>query len=61
MSKGSSFQEPGLADTKTLRGQHRAWSDGSVEWVNGSEMKLDTAAASQNASYWDGALYLWWF
>ena len=44
-----------------LHGRHLAWSDGSVEWVNAGEMKLDPAQGAQNASYWDGGLYFWWF
>ena len=48
-------------DTRTFHGRHLAWSDGSVEWVNGSEIKLDLAFAHQNASYTTGANYWWWY
>jgi type II secretory pathway pseudopilin PulG len=48
-------------NTKALHGQHQAWSDGSVEWVNGSTLKLDLATADKNASYGIGASYYWWF
>jgi prepilin-type N-terminal cleavage/methylation domain-containing protein len=48
-------------NTRSLHGRHLAWSDGSVEWVNGGEMKLDKSQAVQNASYWDGGLYFWWY
>ena len=54
----------GFADTTALRGQHRAWSDGSVEWVEGS--MIDTARDAsakfnKTATYKVPDYYYWWF
>jgi prepilin-type N-terminal cleavage/methylation domain-containing protein len=46
---------------KGLHGRHMAWSDGSVEWSNADDLKLDPTKAAQNASYSDGGQYFWWF
>jgi hypothetical protein len=49
-------------DTRTFHGRHLAWSDGSVEWINGSEHKLDLTFAMQNSSYAvAGGGYWWWY
>jgi type II secretory pathway pseudopilin PulG len=49
-------------DTRTFHGRHLAWSDGSVEWVNGAEHKLDVTFAMQNSSYAvGGGGYYWWY
>jgi prepilin-type N-terminal cleavage/methylation domain-containing protein len=49
-------------DTRTFHGRHLAWSDGSVEWINGSEHKLDLNFAMQNSSYAvSGGGYYWWY
>ena len=40
----------GFSDTAPLLGQHRAWSDGSVEWVKASEMDLTPADAGRNGN-----------
>ena len=34
-----------------MLGQHRAWSDGSVEWVAGSEIDGDVTRRESTASY----------
>jgi prepilin-type N-terminal cleavage/methylation domain-containing protein len=36
---------------RPLRGQNRAWSDGSVEWVPGETIELDPMRADEAASY----------
>ena len=48
-------------DTRAFHGRHLSWSDGSVEWINGAEMKLDLAFALQNAAYSSGGAYYWWY
>jgi prepilin-type N-terminal cleavage/methylation domain-containing protein len=49
-------------DTRTFHGRHLAWSDGSVEWVNGTEHKLDLKFAMENSSYSAaGGGYWWWY
>jgi prepilin-type N-terminal cleavage/methylation domain-containing protein len=35
----------------SLRGIHRAWSDGSVEWLPGKMLNLDPTQAETNAAY----------
>jgi competence protein ComGC len=40
----------GLTDTRPLLGQHRGWSDGSVEWVKASEIDLEPADAGRNGN-----------
>jgi len=47
---GAAYNGLGLADTTPLQGQHRAWSDGSVEWVKTSEMDLAPADAGPNGN-----------
>lgn len=37
-------------EPKGLLGQHRAFTDGSVEWVNGAELDLDIKGRSDRAS-----------
>ena len=54
----------GFADTAALRGQHRAWTDGSVEWVLADLMNLklddrETAAAYQVGPRGGGFYYFW--
>ena len=34
------FNGLGPSDSKAFRGQHRAWSDGSVEWVSAKHIRL---------------------
>ena len=49
-------------DTRTFHGRYLAWTDGSVEWINGSEHKLDKAFAKDNSSYAvAGGGYWWWY
>jgi hypothetical protein len=45
------FNGIGAADASALVGQHRAWSDGSVEWIHGSDIDPDPARIDQTASY----------
>ena len=52
--KQPNFKAPGLADTTALRGQHRAWSDGSVEWVPGEMIDLDLTRRDSAASFANG-------
>jgi hypothetical protein len=63
--RANSFLGFWRTDTRAFRGQHLAWSDGSVEWVNATEMKLDVSNVTQtkrNASYSDaGYGYFWWY
>ena len=40
-----------VIDPSTLNGQHRAWSDGSVEWLKGSEIDLIPADAGTMATF----------
>jgi prepilin-type N-terminal cleavage/methylation domain-containing protein len=56
--------ERGFADGAALRGQHRAWSDGAVEWLNGGEVDLtpDTSGRfDTKATYRYSNYYYWWF
>jgi prepilin-type N-terminal cleavage/methylation domain-containing protein len=48
LASGASYNGLGFADTAPLLGQHRAWSDGSVEWVKASEMALAPADEEPN-------------
>ena len=48
------FNGIGAADTSALSGQHRAWSDGSVEWIDGSEIDANPADLDTSASFKDG-------
>ena len=41
----------GAGDASALVGQHRAWSDGSVEWVHGSDVDANPAHLDAAASY----------
>ncbi len=43
------FQD--VQDTGPLRGQHRAWSDGSVEWVDKGYIDLNSDDADTSAGY----------
>jgi prepilin-type N-terminal cleavage/methylation domain-containing protein len=40
-----------LTDSRTLRGIHRAWTDGSVEWVAPHEFDVAPANADKAAAY----------
>lgn len=40
-----------LARADALQGQHRAWIDGSVEWVTGGEIRTDANQIDQAVSY----------
>jgi prepilin-type N-terminal cleavage/methylation domain-containing protein len=55
----------GPADTVALLGQHRAWSDGSVEWIPGSDIDPSPANLDTAASYKAGVpgnyFCYWWF
>jgi DNA-binding CsgD family transcriptional regulator/type II secretory pathway pseudopilin PulG len=59
------FNGIGPADTAALLGQHRAWSDGSVEWLVGSQIDPDPAHLNAAASYKAGVpgnyFCYWWF
>jgi hypothetical protein len=50
-AKNTHFNGIGAADATSLVGQHRAWTDGSVEWVHGSEIDPDPAQLDFTASY----------
>jgi prepilin-type N-terminal cleavage/methylation domain-containing protein len=41
----------GAGDASALVGQHRAWSDGSVEWVDRSDIDANPAHLDEAASY----------
>ena len=65
-----SLVEPGLlpltyATANGLAGQHRAHTDGSVEWVPASDLAIDErnglSILEQSASLKVGPLFLWWF
>lgn len=45
------FNGFGVNDTTALNGQHRAWSDGSVEWIDARMLKLDLARRDETATY----------
>lgn len=45
------FNGIGIDDVSSLSGQHRGWSDGSVEWIGAHELELDVTKADENASY----------
>jgi len=49
-ASGTPFNGLGYADTNPLLGQHRAWSDGSVEWVKASEIDLAPADVGPNGN-----------
>ena len=49
-ASGVPYNGLGYRDTAPLLGQHRAWSDGSVEWVKASEMDLAPADVGQNGN-----------
>jgi prepilin-type N-terminal cleavage/methylation domain-containing protein len=59
------FNGIGPGDTTALLGQHRAWSDGSVEWVPVSAIDPDPAHLDSAASYKAGTpgnyFCYWWF
>ena len=50
----SRFNGLGLTDTKAMRGQHRAWTDGSVEYVPGPSINTDLTLKDIEASYKTG-------
>jgi prepilin-type N-terminal cleavage/methylation domain-containing protein len=53
-----------FAEARSIHGQHRAYADGSVDWVTSSEIKLDlvpTVDQDGGASYRVASLYFWWF
>ena len=53
-----------IGDTKSLRGVHRAWSDGAVEWLNASEFDTTPATANTKASYrcsLAGLTFYYWY
>jgi prepilin-type N-terminal cleavage/methylation domain-containing protein len=59
------FNGLGFADTSPLRGQHRAWTDGSVEYVPATLIDLtltdrDTASAYKLGSAGTYFLYTWY-
>ena len=41
----------GAGHVDALHGQHRAWSDGSVEWVGARDMTLDLSRRDETATY----------
>jgi prepilin-type N-terminal cleavage/methylation domain-containing protein len=49
------FNGIGAGDTSALVSQHRAWTDGSVEWVPGGDVNPDPARLDETASYKVGA------
>lgn len=59
------FNGLGPADTSALLGQHRAWSDGSVEWLPASQMDFDPTHLETAAAYKAGTpgnyFCYWWF
>ena len=50
IASGAAYNGLGFSDTVPLLGQHRAWSDGSVEWVKASEMDLTPADVGRNGN-----------
>ena len=54
-----------FAEPRGLLGQHRAYADGSVEWVNGSEVDLDlggsATAPDDKASIDVFGMFFFWF
>jgi prepilin-type N-terminal cleavage/methylation domain-containing protein len=48
LASGTTYNGLGFANTAPLLGQHRAWSDGSVEWVKAGEMDLAPADEGPN-------------
>jgi type II secretory pathway pseudopilin PulG len=54
-TRGVNWAGTGMADTSTLDGQHRAWSDGSVEWVPAGSLDLRLDHRDDTASYAVGA------
>jgi prepilin-type N-terminal cleavage/methylation domain-containing protein len=52
------------ATPEALDGQHRAYSDGSVEWIGPADVKLDAGSPlllDSSATYRIAPLYYWWF
>jgi prepilin-type N-terminal cleavage/methylation domain-containing protein len=47
----ASFNGMGFDDTRPFTGQHRAWSDGSVEWIDARYLILDLHRRDETASY----------
>jgi prepilin-type N-terminal cleavage/methylation domain-containing protein len=54
LASGVAYNGVGFSDAAPLLGQHRAWSDGSVEWVKRSEMDLAPSDVGRNG---DGPSY----
>lgn len=49
-------------DTVALKGQHRAYTDGSVRWVPASALKLDPNTPRDTAATFKiGSGFYWWF
>ena len=53
-SRNFNFNGIGVADTKPLKGQHRAWTDGAVEWIPGPSINPDTTQRDTLATYTSG-------
>ena len=49
--RGVHFNGICAGDTSALDGQNRAWSDGSVEWINGADIDSAPADFTTSASY----------
>ena len=47
----ASFNGMGFDDTRAMAGQHRAWSDGSVEWIDPRYIDLDLSRREATATY----------
>jgi prepilin-type N-terminal cleavage/methylation domain-containing protein len=61
---GSKTPPCSFAEARSVQGQHRAYADGSVEWVPSNKIKLDlvpTIDQDGGATYRVAALYFWWF
>lgn len=53
---------PVFADTTALKGQHRAYTDGSVRWVPAAALKLDPSIPRDaSATFKIGSAFYWWF
>jgi len=63
--RGPVFNGYGIATPAYLDGQNRGWSDGSVEWVNGTDINTADATMDTYASYKAGVpgyyYSYWWF
>jgi prepilin-type N-terminal cleavage/methylation domain-containing protein len=54
------FNGVGAGHAQSVLGQHRAWSDGSVEWINGTDIDFDPAHFETTASYKIGVPGNYW-